>query len=285
MEQSLFVVEPALENGQVVDVLIRVADELPLASDPAAQEKQALYVALDHARTVVKTVAARIESRTERFWRLKNTREREQARAKRLKNQYMKKLVDIGRLGLQHSHIELAKLALEGFRAEFVAQEAGRIKNTYLSSLGAAAGLVAILLFLGYALISCCADKTGFFYLHKIFLIAAGGAAIGTWLSFSIRRVTLGFDDLSILEEDFLDPSLRILFVIALTVVVFLLFWTGAMNIEIGNLKTGDLAKPNSPLPLGAISLLVGIFCGIAERSLATAVAGRASGFVKSINL
>jgi len=42
---------------------------------------------------------------------------------------------------------------------------------------------------------------------------------------------------------------------VILTTVVLLLFWTGAMNIEIGNLKTADLSNPQSTLPIGAIAL------------------------------
>jgi hypothetical protein len=281
--ESLFLVEPAIDGGQVCDVLIRVADELPITSDPAAQAKRGLYVALGSARTVVKTVARRMEERAERPWRTRAARDRDRSRARALRDEYMKKLVDIGRLGLQDPHVELGNLALNGFRTEFVAQEAGRIKNSYLRSLGISAGIVAAVFFGLYIWVENTVNTYGFWYTHRIFLLAAGGAGIGTWLSFSIRRVTLGFDDLGVLEEDRLDPSLRVVFVVILTVVVCLLFWTGTMNLEIGNLKTGDLSNPKSALPLDAIALLVGIFCGIAERALATAVSGRATAFVKSV--
>jgi hypothetical protein len=277
---SFFLVEPAWDGGQVTDVLIRVAEELPITSDPAAQAKQGLYVALDRARTVVKTVARRLE---ERKWRTATARARDRLRARRLRDEYMRKLVEIGRLGLQHPHVELGNLALNGFRAEFVAQEAGRIKNTYLRILGITYGFFAIAFVILYIFSVFSENPNGFWYAHKIFFLAAGGAAIGTWLSFAIRRVTLGFEDLGILEEDLLDPSLRVIFVVILTTVVCLLFWTGAMNLEIGNLKTSGLSDPTSKLPLGAIALLVGIFCGIAERALATAVSGRAAAFVRSV--
>lgn len=65
---SLFLVEPKLEHGQVVDVFIVVADDLPVTSDLAAQEKQKLYVSLDSARTIVKTVARRIEEGRKPGW-------------------------------------------------------------------------------------------------------------------------------------------------------------------------------------------------------------------------
>lgn len=283
MAIALFLVEPEWRDGQVVDVLIRVAESAPISPDPAAQEKQSLYVALDGARTVVKTVTNRMEERAGAFWHKHRVREREVRRAQRVRNDYMRKLVDIGQLGLQHPHVDLGKLALNGFRAEFVAQEAGRVKNAYVRSLGSAAGVTALLAFIAFALAREPSGLLGFLSAYKVFFLAAGGAAIGTWLSFSIRRVTLSFEDLAMLEEDLLDPGLRVIFVVILTMVVCLLFWTGAVNLEIGNLKTGDLSNPVSKLPIEAIALLVGIFCGIAERALATAISGRASTFVRGV--
>jgi hypothetical protein len=280
LARSLFVVEPKLE-GHIIDISIDVANDKKISDDPANQAKQALYVALNSAKTVVKTVADRIDHRGNlraRFHRLED-----QTLAQRVRDKYLNKLVEIGRLGLQNPHVELANAALNGFRAEFVAQEAGRIKNTYLRSLGIAAGIAAATFFFAYLVVTYTDVANGFFDMHRIFLLAAGSSAIGTWLSFSIRRVTLGFDDLAVLEEDRLDPSLRVIFVVILTTVVLLLFWTGAMNIEIGNLKTADLSNPQSTLPIGAIALLVGVFCGISERALTTAISGRAAAFVKSL--
>jgi hypothetical protein len=110
-------------------------------------------------------------------------------------------------------------------------------------------------------------------------LLAATGAAAGTWVSFAIRRLDLPFEDLPMLEESSLDPPFRILFVVALTFTVCLLFWTSAINIEIGNLKTG----PDSFKTTGSIAFLVGMFCGLSERALATAVSGRAAAFVRGV--
>jgi hypothetical protein len=284
--RSLFLIIEQVDQSsrKANDLLIAVAEDLPSPNDTPPPEKQALYVALSTALTVVKTVSQRIEDRAGRLWRRKAVAERERARAQRLLDQYVRKLAGIGRLGLQGPHTQLANLALAGMRAEFVAQEAGRIKNTYVRSLGMAAGIAAALCFTAYA---CIVNDIGltheFWTRHKVFLLAAGGAAIGTWLSFAIRRVTLNFDDLGILEEDLLDPSLRVIFVIALTAIVCLLFWTGAINIEIGNLKTAELRGTHGNVPIGAVAVLVGVFCGIAERALATAISGRAAAFVRGI--
>lgn len=280
----LFMVEPVSNHGRITDVKVVVADDVPASQDPSADEKRNLYVALDSSRTVVNTVASRLEERSNRWWRKQSAREAEFEKAAQLRDHYMAKLVEIGRLGLEGPHVELGKLALTGFKGEFVSQEAGRIKNTYIRSLGIAAGIAAAIFLLAYAIVVYAAGATSFWMLHRDFLLAAAGAAVGTWLSFSLRRVVLGFDDLATLEEDRLDPSVRVIFVVLLTMVVCLLFWTDAMNIEIGNLQTGDLGNPSTDLPMGSISLLIGAFCGIAERALATAVSGRATGFVGTLN-
>jgi hypothetical protein len=274
---SLFVVREQLDkqNALAIELLITVAPNLPPPNDKPSAEKQALFVALSRARTVVKTVHMRMQDRaTSRFRRRFGGAANEATRADRLLDEYVRKLAGIGRLGLEGPHIELANLALDGLRSEFVAAEAGRIKNTYVRTLGLWAGIAAVAFFLFYGLVDVGFITSGFWSGHKAFLLAAAGAAIGTWLSFSIRRVTLSFDDLAILEEDLLDPGVRVIFVIALTIAVCLLFWTGATNIEIGNLKTSHF--------VGATSFLVGVFAGISERALATAISGRAAAFVKT---
>jgi tetratricopeptide (TPR) repeat protein len=284
LSRSLFVVK-----REAADIRIEVTPHRRISDDPAGQAKQSLYVALNSAITVVKTVADRIEDRGKRRWWsfLRSSRPENQTsrigRQQGMLETYLAKLEEIARLGLQNPHVELANAALNGFRAEFVTREAGRIKNAYLRSLGRAALVGAAIFFVLYIVVLVFCDPDKFIYTHKAFLLAAGSSAIGTWLSFSIRRVTLGFDDLAVLEEDRLDPGLRVIFVITLTMVVLLLFWTGAMNIEIGNLKTGDLSNPRSELPIWAIALLVGSFCGISERALTTAISGRAVAFIRSL--
>jgi hypothetical protein len=282
---AAFVVDVELDEKTklAVDLNIFVGEPID-PKDQASPEKHALFAAIDGAVTSLRAACQRIETRGNRQWATKTARELEANRAKRIMDQYLRKLAGIARIGLEGSQVQLATLALDGMRADFVAQEAGRIKNAYIRSLGLAAGIAALLCFGTYAIIEISgAVATSFWVRHQVFLLAAGGAAVGTWLSFSIRRVTLAYEELGRLEDDLLDPSIRVLFVTCLTVTVCLLFWTGAMNVEIGNLKTDALNKKTAGVEFGAVALLVGIFCGIAERALATAVSGRAAAFVRGI--
>jgi len=273
---SLFVVQELFDfDNNVNDLRINVARDLPRPNDVPSQEKQALFVAINNASSVIRTVCQRMRDRAGRFYFPAGYKETERVRAIRLQDQYVRKLVGIARLGLEGPHNQLANLALDSLRGEFVAQEAGRVKNTYVRSLGVAAGIAASL-FLGlYGFIEADKLTAPFWTVHKPFLIAGAGAAIGAWLSFSIRRVDLSFNDLAVLEEDRLDPSVRIVFVVGLTITACLLFWTKAMNIEIGSLKTANFH--------GSTAFLVGLFSGIAERALATAISGRATSFVRGV--
>jgi hypothetical protein len=275
---SLFVVRERLnpQNTLAVELLITVAIGLRPPDDRPSQEKQALFVALNSALTVVRTVCERMQDRAGSWLhRQLGMSAREAARADRILDEYVRKLAGIGRLGLEGPHVQLANLALDGLKSEFVTAEAGRIKNTYIVGLGLAAGVAALVFLVIYVGIQLNVITFDFWVLHKAFLLAAMGAALGTWLSFSIRRVTLSFNDLAMLEEDLLDPSIRVAFVVSLTLIACLLFWTGATNIEIGNLKTSHFA--------GATAFLVGAFAGLSERALATAISGRAAAFIKGL--
>ena len=182
-------------------------------------------------------------------------------------------------IGLELNFTSLALLTLEEVRNDFFVREAGRIKNMYGNRLGVWAGLAAAILIAAYIGFYTRYFTSPWGFEHKSFLLAACGAAIGTWASFSFRQVQFSFDDLVMVEEGSLDPPVRILFVIVLALAACALFWNGAVNIEVGNLKTQSDAFRHS----GSIALLIGLFCGLSERALATAIAGRAVAFVKGV--
>lgn len=271
-------------NGIPTDVLISVSSESALGVTTPTEDQQKLFVAIEAARTVVSAVAARIEKGDTGLFAPKAMEARQKERADAIRKRYIRNLGEIARVGLEGVHPQLAKLALETFKAEFVASEAGRIKNGYVLALGKAAAIATLIALAAHFALVLFLEWSHPLFRYRVFFAAAAGAAVGTWLSFSIRRVSLTFEELAVIEEDLLDPSLRILFVILLTTVLLLLFWTGVMNIELGALKTGDLGKPQTPLPMGAIAFLIGAFCGMAERALATAMSGRAAAFVRTLS-
>lgn len=283
LDKQLFIIRIISDNDQkATDLNIEINSFLPSAVAQPSPAQEKLFVDVSAALTTIRTVYERQIERAERRVKLPGAAEHETKRARSQRDLYVRKLGGICEVGLEGPQTQLASTALTGLRVEFVAQEAPRLKNAYVRSLGFAAGLAALFFFILYGVFGASGFDGFALQTHRIFLIAAAGAAVGSWMSFSVRRVTLGFDDLAVLEEDMLEPSIRIVFVVLLTMTVCLLFWTQTTNIEIGGLKTSALLKPADPA-IGMVALIVGIFCGLSERALATAISGRAGAFVRGV--
>lgn len=187
-------------------------------------------------------------------------------------DEYFERLADLATAALEQDQVKLGRLALTAFQDEIVTRETGEVKNGYIRRLGLWAlgfGVPTI----GFYLY--CRYWTGLPELHRFreFVSMLAGSLLGTWLSFSIRRQKLSFWDLARLEEDALDPSIRLLFVAGLTVVVGLLLATKVVVITLGGFNSAFLDS-------GMTAVLIGCLCGIGEAGLPTAVAQRASEFV-----
>jgi len=113
-------------------------------------------------------------------------------------------------------------------------------------------------------------------YAFRNFFLLTAGTAVGTWISFSLRRVILTFLDLAAIEEDQMDPTNRVLFIIGLASAVGLLFWAGAVSVGMGGFES-NIARH------GAWAVLIGLLLSIAERTMATAVSKRATDFAGAI--
>jgi hypothetical protein len=205
--------------------------------------------------------------------------------------------VNIGQAGLTERRIQLATNTLDTLREEFVAREAARIKNHYVRRLGLWSAVLILLFTIAYLyirheagvdtqigwrvwLLPDISDNTPsrpyIIWRFRNFFLLAIGASFSAWLAFLIRRPTLGFSDLVQLDDDLLNPVTRVLFTVGLAFVVGLLFWTGMVSITVGSFST---SFENS----GTRAMLIGAFCGIASRALATAVSRRAEDFAGNI--
>jgi hypothetical protein len=185
-----------------------------------------------------------------------------------------KKLIAIARVGLvgRNASPEIAADALRAFEADVVNREAGPVKNAYMRKLGmwaARLGGAALILFFFCDMFPQVPFKQVVAY--KYFFVLWSGCMVGTWASFASRRVTLGFHDLVALEEDRVEPALRLLFAGTLTMILGLVFSTGMADIEIGSFAASQLKVS------GAVALLTGAFAGISEKALPSAILSRAS--------
>ncbi len=244
------------------------------------EAKAKLKTEIDSAMTVTKTVMAERERTVGwRDWLLLRHAKRVAEAQQRL-SEYLSQMYGIATVGLMNvdpTQVAFARDDLDRYRQEFTNREAGVVKNRYVGRLGAVCLLAAIVCAIAYGVVR---HNRQWLILHdtRNFLLLAAGTAVGTWLSFSLRRVTLTFNDLAVLEEDRLNPSLRVLFMIGLTAVVGLLFWSGAVTFGIG-----DLTSRTAMHEHGSWALLLGLLGGIAERALGTAVSRRATDFAVAV--
>ncbi len=245
-----------------------------------ADERGRLKIDIDSALTVVKTVFSERVNGISWLWYVLGRYATKLAAVQDRWHEYIIQLNGIASVGLMNvdpTQVGFARQDLDRFKKEFTSREAGQVKNHYVHRLGICCLTFAILFSLLYAVAYDPASGRIMHAFRNFFLLAAG-AVVGTWLSFLLRRVTLTFDDLAVLEEDRLNPSIRVLFMVALVTVLGLLFWSQAIVAGIGTFQSAEALHSH-----GAWALLMGLLAGIAERALGTAVSRRASDFVTAI--
>lgn len=202
---------------------------------------------------------------------------------------YFAKLFSIAKLGLMGdiASAQLATAALKSLHEEVLQLESGRVKGTHIRRLGLLA-LTSSLVALGVWSLSAVAVRNGcnaipiaidctspgalkLASVIKPLAFLWIGSQVGSWLSFCLRKVTLDVYDLPRLRNDRVEPVLRLIFAGALGLILGLIFILNIAAIEIGQLSTRNIQTD------GLIALLIGVFCGLSEQTLATVVTGRAS--------
>ena len=169
--------------------------------------------------------------------------------------------------------------ALRVFEADIVEREAGPIKNQYMCKLGLWAirfGAVGVIAYFLYTYLPSLPFEK--IYQYRNFFLVWTGCMAGAWASFASRNVTLAFNDLVALEEDRIEPQLRLLFTGVLTIILALIFTTGVADIHVGTFQASNILRS------GSVALLIGAFAGLAEKALPSAVMARANTVITAIN-
>jgi hypothetical protein len=173
----------------------------------------------------------------------------------------------LAKVGLEGANAqpEMATTVLRQLKKEVVDREAGKVKNSYLRLLGKLAAWLGVLpLVLGTIIhfidpesaIAKHIDLPG----TANMLILWSGTMLGVWLSFAITKVTLEFEDLTILEKDRLEPLLRLLLTGALAIVFGLMFMKKAVVIELGDVSSESVGRDH------VVAFLMGVVLGVNER-------------------
>jgi hypothetical protein len=167
---------------------------------------------------------------------------------------------------------------LTSLKEEIVVQEAPRIKNGYMRRLGFYALLFAtptVLLVspLIHSFYPTFITNSTYFIIH--FSLLWIGCMAGAWVSFGIRKSALSYKDLAIIEEDLLEPKVRLIFTGLLTLMLGMFFLSEIITITVGGISSKNFA--NDMLS----SLVIGILSGVAEKVLPTRVSNVATQFLK----
>lgn len=183
--------------------------------------------------------------------------------------EYFQHLLSLAQAGLvgETANPELAQRALDGLKQDITAREAGRVKNEYMKKLGYRALLGIALLLVTWAALAWKGVGTW----PRNLVIFEIGTMVGVWLSFGTRKPVLKFEELHILEEDRLEPVVRLIFAGLLAATVALVFYLRVVTITLGSLTTDRIAGD----PWAA--LLFGVLSGVSEKALSTNVSRQAA--------
>jgi hypothetical protein len=270
--------------GEAGDFVIQVRD-VPIPDDTAALKGD-----IDTVQTIVRSVMADREARLGRawFWKAAQRQHRERAFRTALAD-YMRDLLGIAQTGLMTTEPSCVKFSgddLKRLKLLFTMREAGEVKNSYVRRLFMWAAIATLVFGLAYALMRgfggppapASGSWRALVYGLRNFALLGAGTAIGTWLSFSLRRQELAFEDLAVLEPDRLNPSVRVVYMVGLASLVGLLLFTGAVIAGLGSVTGFEALHQH-----GSWALLLGMLAGIAERTLGSAVSRRSDDFAAAV--
>jgi hypothetical protein len=190
--------------------------------------------------------------------------------------EYFRELLSLAQAGLvgETANPDLAVRALREFKLGVTSREAGRIKNQYMKTLGFRAAILVTVLIVALATVFFFLKQASPFLLNLIrFEI---GTMIGVWLSFGTRKPVLNFEDLHVLEEDRMEPLVRLVFAGLLALIVALAFHLKVVTLTLGTLTTDQLDSQ----PWAAF--FFGLLSGVGEKALSTNVTRQASTLLKA---
>lgn len=189
-----------------------------------------------------------------------------------LKEEYFNKLLSLSQAGLTGptANPTFGLKALSSLKEEIVIKESGRIKNSYMITLG----LYALALIVLCILIIIALKYFDLKSLYK-YPFTYIGAMIGTWVSFGARKVELQFNELSIIEKDRLNPLIRLIYVGVCSLILLLFLSSGIIDISIGNISIDKI------LATYELQVLLGIISGLIEYKLSVGLFNKANEIFK----
>lgn len=244
--EGFFIVH-ANENEEY-DIRCEIHPEKGTELIPEIQQK--LYVEVESANNIIKS--------------LNDTNDT-------IKGKYFEKLLSLAQAGLvgDTAQPQLSFKSLEKLKEEIVLIEGQRIKNEYMKRLGINAIIICAAISIIWILIDYLFKIKG----HHMYCMSYLGAMLGTWISFGARRFNIEFTQLSNLEDDMMEPWIRLVYIGMCSIIVILFINSGIITIKIGSISLKNI-KTNLEL-----QTIIGIICGLVESKIGVNI------YKKAINI
>lgn len=198
---------------------------------------------------------------------------------------YFIQLLTLAQAGLvpENAQPAISINALKQVKNEIVDLKSGEIKNSYFKNLGATGirlGLVPFCTALVFKL-------SNFYFPNYVaienlsifanFLLVWCSSLLGIWISFGARKTTLTFEELTTIEEDRLEPIMRMLFAGSISLVFSLLFYKEAITINLGTVSTKEISND------AFIAMIFGVSLGLSEQILGKKITKKAASLFDNI--
>lgn len=202
-------------------------------------EQEMLYIEVESTNNVIKS--------------LHNTKDE-------IKTKYFNKLLSLAQAGLvgETAQPDLAFKSLNKLKDEIILVEGQRIKNDYMKKLGVNVVVLCCISLLLYLILRCIDENK----IILMYFLSFNGALVGTWISFGARKFNITFEQLSLLEEDMMNPWIRLLFIGVCSIIFLLFLNTQIISIGLGEISTTTIKDSYET------QLSFGVLCGLVESKI-----------------
>jgi len=186
------------------------------------------------------------------------------------------KLAQVGLVG-ESPHIDLSVKALLQMKSEIVNLESSKIKNKYLMELGLVTLFYFGVFLIGYFVLNYFGSKNieSNLKVASNFSLLLSCSCVGVWLSTTLSKTFLKFEDLNSLQNNQLVPHLKLIFTSLITLVFGFLFYAEVLSLEVGNISTNEIFKKES------VAIIFGTLLGLNERTLGLSIINKSRDYLK----
>jgi hypothetical protein len=194
---------------------------------------------------------------------------------------YFNQLLTLAQAGLvpDNAQPSISLSALTQLKNDVIDRKSGEVKNGYFKTLGMKAAwlgtppLLAEVILLIINFYYPLNDTIQQLIVYANFALAWSAAMLGIWLSFGARKTILSFEELTVIEEDRLEPLMRLIFAGAITVIFCLFFYKKVVVINIGMVSSDAIGTDQG------IAMIFGVTLGLSEQILGKKLTKRAAKF------